>query len=420
MISTFLKKVSVKFKIDASYIAKGGSLLFMTQIVSAVIGLGMTIAFTNLLAVETYGIYKYVLSVYGLLTILSFSGIDTAVMRATSQGKDGSLMQGFYKKLTWGTLASFASLVFSIVLYFQHSTQLATAFVIVAAIIPINESGTLWAMYLHSKKYFRQAVILDVAQQIFTALILLASIIYTQNFLIIVAAYFIPQTFIRLGFLYWINQRFVKNHEIDPELGSYGRSFTFFQIVSRIIGSIDQIVLFHFLGGVGVALFALAEALPNRIQSIYRITGTLAFPQFAKSTPDEIVKKLPKRMLMFGVVILISCIAYVLVAPYIFAYIFPKYMPALHYTQVLVFMTLVSVGYPFGAYLAAHKKIKEMYILSASTVFVKIVVLAIFVPLYGIWGAVFSVLAESATNIGVTMYIIARDRIRLNKQNSHA
>jgi len=402
-------RLSSILRTDVRYIFSGGFFLSLTQVSSAFISLGMTIAFANLISPETYGLYRYMLSIYALITIFAFPGLDTAVAQSVSNGFDRSLIEGFKTKFKWsimGTVASFGVAGY----YFLNGNQvLAAIFAIMGAALPFMESPSLITSFLNGKKLFKTWATMDIGGQLISAACLVTTIFLTKNILLIVMAYFLPYIVVRMGWYIWIKKNLIKNREIDSGLFKYGGSVTIFQILSRAAASIDQIVLFHILGPAQVAIFSLAQAVPNRIQSLFRIVGTLALPKFAERSPKEIASVLPRKLLLFGVIILAGCLLYVMLAPLLFKYIFPKYLASLSYSQVLVFYTLSAVTYPFGSYLFAHKKLKESYIVSSSSIIIKIASLAIFVPIIGIWGAVVGTLTSSAVIIILSFYFLKRD-----------
>jgi O-antigen/teichoic acid export membrane protein len=62
--------------------------------------------------------------------------------------------------------------------------------------------------------------------------------------------------------------------------------------------------------------------------------------------------------------------------------------------------------YPLGSMFLSHRKVKESYTLAIAGFTVKAVCLLIFVPFYGIWGAVIGILANTAVTLIISMYII--------------
>src|SRR3989344_3576832 len=111
-------------KTDMVYLASGGFWLGLGQIVASGSVFLTSIAFANLLAPELYGIYKYVLSVFGMLAITTLFGMDSAVTQSTARGFEGTITPAFKEKMKWGTLGSLASLAIALYYYAQGNMTL--------------------------------------------------------------------------------------------------------------------------------------------------------------------------------------------------------------------------------------------------------------------------------------------------------
>jgi O-antigen/teichoic acid export membrane protein len=393
------------FQTDFRYLVRGGSLLSMMHVTSALVSFGLTIAFANLIPPEVYGTYRYILSVYSLLGILVIPGIDTALVRAVSRGFEGSLIEAFRKKLRWGLLGSFGAFGVALYNFIQGETALAIVFSLVAIIIPVMEATSVYTSFLNGKKLYRPWVIMDIISLVVSGTILVTALFLTDSIILIMLAYFLPLISLRLIFFYRV-VKFIEKPERDPELTTYGKQVTLFQIISRVIASIDQIVLFHFLGPVQLAVFSLAYAIPARAQGLLRIAGTLATPKFAVREPRNIAKTLGRKMLYFALFILFWSGVYILIAPWLFETLFPKYISSVPFSQILILFTLSSITYPFSALLFAHKRMRENYYIGIGSFLAKAIALAIFVPLFGIWGGVASVLAASLTTIVISLIFL--------------
>jgi O-antigen/teichoic acid export membrane protein len=150
--------------------------------------------------------------------------------------------------------------------------------------------------------------------------------------------------------------------------------------------------------------------VPVRLQSLFKITGSLAFPKYAEREASDILPGMPRKMFLFALVILAACAFYILVAPLLFSIFFPKYVESIPYSQILVFFTLSAVTYPFSAYLTAHKKISANYLYGVATLGLKMGTLLLFVPRWGVWGAVLSMLVSTAGILIITAILFVRER----------
>src|SRR3989338_1976898 len=123
-------------KTDMVYLASGGFWLTLGQIISSAATFGLAIAFANLLPKETYGTYKFILSIAGILSVLTLPGMMTALTQAVARGFEGSVIPALKLRVRWGMLAGLGNLVVATYYYFNGNTKLTISFLIVAAFLP--------------------------------------------------------------------------------------------------------------------------------------------------------------------------------------------------------------------------------------------------------------------------------------------
>ena len=83
------------FKTDMIYLTKSGSWLSLSQGIAMLAGFFISIAFANLFPKESFGTYKFILSMVAILGVFSFTGLSTSVVQSVARGFGGSLRQGF-------------------------------------------------------------------------------------------------------------------------------------------------------------------------------------------------------------------------------------------------------------------------------------------------------------------------------------
>src|SRR3989344_5205448 len=98
---SILRKTELYTKIDMIYFTKGGFWFTLTFVITAVASFLLTIVFANYLDKESYGLYKYVFSVYGILGAISFSSLDVLIVQTVTKGNDGVLRRAFSYSLKW-------------------------------------------------------------------------------------------------------------------------------------------------------------------------------------------------------------------------------------------------------------------------------------------------------------------------------
>src|SRR3989339_513874 len=175
---------------DMIYLAKGNFWLTIGQFFSVLAGGLTSVAFANFLPPETFGLYKYILSFIGILSIPCLAGMQTAVTMAVAKGNEGVLMPAVKTKIKWGTIGSLASLSMAIYYFFNHNNVVALSLLIVAIFIPLYTALALHTSFLAGKKKFGVSTVVSFISQLSIAIFTIATIYFTNNILIIIFVYF--------------------------------------------------------------------------------------------------------------------------------------------------------------------------------------------------------------------------------------
>ncbi len=389
--SVWLKKSEKYTKTDMIYLVKGGSWLGFGQAISLCIALLTSIVFANLLSPESYGIYKYILSIGALLALPTLSGMDPAITRTVAQGFEGTIYKALKEKLVYGTLTMIIGGVLSFYYIFNGNNTLGISFLIISICIPFWESFDIYNSLLNGKKLFDKYTKYYALSQLFSFIIITLSLIISKNIIVIISAYFISNTVIRIIFFYKCTNEVKPNNKISTEAISYGKHLSFMDIIGTFLGQIDKIMIFHYLGAVELALYTMAIAPTEQIKGALKNIHTLALPRFSERTRGDlrssIFSKTIKLCLLTGIIVLV----YIIIAPYFFKIFFPKYTDAIFYSQImsisLIGVTATSFLYTFFESQNAKKELYQFNILN------NIINIAILFPLiyyYGLFGAIIS------------------------------
>src|SRR5688572_20479176 len=73
---------------DMLYLARGGFWTVLNFVVAGSVSIALAVAFANLLPKETYGTYRYVLSIANAFGFLALTGMNAAVTRSVARGHD--------------------------------------------------------------------------------------------------------------------------------------------------------------------------------------------------------------------------------------------------------------------------------------------------------------------------------------------
>ncbi|MBT7228759.1 oligosaccharide flippase family protein, partial [Candidatus Parcubacteria bacterium] len=380
-IYKLLKRSEKYTKTDMVYLAKGGFWLTLYQGFSILTGFLLAIAFANLLPKETYGTYKYILSIASLLSIPTLSGINTAITQAVARGFEQSFYPALKTKIKWGLLGGVASLFLALYYYTNDNNTLTISFLIVALFTPFMDPLSLYTSYLSGKKEFRILSKYNIITRVFDAIVLGVVIYFTSNLFLLVAAYFIANTTIRFIFFKLTTKNFPIHHKYDPSTLSYGKHLSLMNIITTIAGQLDKVLVFHYLGAVDLAIFSFAIIMPEHIKGIFKNINALAFPKFSENhTTAEIKKTIFKKMGKLLILATAITIVYVVASPYIFRWLFPEYIESIFYSQIFaISIILLPITGLMLTALQAQKAQKELYQFNIYSSITQIVILFFFI-----------------------------------------
>lgn len=394
------------FKTDMVYAAKGGFWLTFGQGIATFSSFILAIAFANILSQEEYGTYKYILSLTGLISSISLSGLSTSVVRSVARGFEGSFMQSFYLSLRWGLLMALSAFALSIYYYVNGNNLLAVCMLFTGAFSPLIDSGELYNAFLNGKKAFKGASLMRGIRSLITTLALVIGVLFTKNIAILIAIYFISHT-ITVCLLFYITYKTYKpNDQIEPDTVRLGKHVSIMNFLSTVSDRIDSVLVFHYFGAAQLAIYSFSLLIPNNILGLIKNIGTLATPKFVNHKPNEVRVNILRKSLSLLYVTLPIALSYILLAPIFFKVFFPAYIESVIYSQVFAITILMSGVIPLST-LDAHVAIRKKYILSLISNVSKLVLMFIGIYFAGIWGAIFGRIFSKSIGL-FTAFILAR------------
>ncbi len=409
----FLRWTERWTKTDMVYFASGNFWLIGGRVLSIAIGMLLTIAFANLLPPESFGTYKYILSLAGILTAFSLAGMGTAVIKTVAQGYDGIMKYSNWISLKWGLLGSFLSLITATYYFIQGNNIIGASLIILALTAPISKVGGLSSAFLHGKKDFKRLTTYGVPRTIVSTLIMIIVVFLTDNVIIIIASYFISSALLSVLTYYYVIKAHKPNSEhtnkeAEEEMLKYAKHLSIMGVFTRLASELDKLLLWHYAGPVQLAIYTFASAPVRELRNLTENFFPLALPKFAKKDFSEVKKHLPFRIFQMTMVILPIVIGYILFAPLLFKILFPQYIESVIYTQLFALSLLMQPSGFISTALTAHAKIKEKYTVTTTSSVVRLILFAILIPLYGILGIIFSILISELLTYMTLFYLLKK------------
>jgi O-antigen/teichoic acid export membrane protein len=376
---------------DMVYLAHGNFWLVANRFLAALGGVAFTYLFANLLTPEEFGRYKYIISLAGFFGALSLSGIGGGITLAVTQGKQNIVpklvrIAGYYS-----LPASIGALLGSIYYFTRANTELGSGLLLIALTNSFASFG-FYKNILLGKKDFKLASLLNIPRTYIPLAILITTLLLTKNVLLLLVVYFLSN-FI-LSYLVYRNTisryQIVDNPEGSEFYTSYGKHMSIIGGVSQLIGSLDQIILWHFAGPLQLATYAFALAPIREIRNFSDNIFPVILPKYAEKTVAEMKRSARLRITQLTLASAVVAFAYIAAAPFLFKIFFPQYLNAVFMSQLLA-ATLVLQGRNIvETMLYAQGDTQVRYKTTLIPQFLKLILWLILIPAYGLLGAIIS------------------------------
>ncbi len=397
-------------KTDIRYLASGGFWMSTNYLVQVAFGVITTIALANLLPKEALGMYQFILATAGLIGAFTLTGMGTAITRAVAQGHDGVLRSGIRTKLKWSTGVVAASLVLAGYYAVMGNNDLVIAFVIVGICTAITESFILYESYLIGKKAFEHTVTLGLWRKPLPVIALLATLSFTTHVPTLIGAYLGTTMLSTLLVYAAVRKKYTPTYEEHPETIAYSKQLSIMNILHLVAAQADKVLLWYLLGPVAVASFTIAQLATRYSSGIAGTLSHVAFPKVAARDLPTLQATLPRKVNLFILAMIPFMLVYILAVPFIFNLLFPQYPESIPLAQVLGLLFLLIPGGVYAQVLTAHKQTRALYLLNTIIPTIKLLLLASFIALFGIWGAVSAVIVGSTVTVLYTWYLFTTAR----------
>ncbi len=395
----FLRWTERFTRTDMVYLAKSGLWTNLASLAITLMSFVLYVAFAHFLPKEIYGTYQYLLSVAAIIGTFTLTGVNTAIVQSVARGHEGTLRASIRPQLLWALIPSAASIIGAGYYTLHGNMLLAGGFLLIGIFTPLTSTFNSYSSYLLGKKDFRRVFLYNLS----------LNLPYYVG--LIIASYFFKSAIVLLGVNLAINgiglfvlYRFTlhtqnPNNDVDESALTYGKHLSLMGVFSAIAGQIDNVLVFHFLGPIDLAVYTFATAIPDRAANFLKFFSSSALPKFSEKTDREVVSTLGPKLLKLTALAFVGFLIYIVAAPLFFRIFFPQYADSVPYSALYA---LSMVGIAGGVALSALiglRRTKDLYVYNIVSPILQLILQVCGILLYGLWGLVLaktiSVLASS-------------------------
>lgn len=403
-------------KTDMVYLTKGTTLLTIGQVLTSGASFLLALLFARFVPKEVYGSYKYILSLAGLASTFSLTGLSTGVLQSVARGFHGTFLEAVRLAKRWN--AVIFAIAFSAGWYYllKGNATLGYSLFFIAITFPVIKTYEIYESYLNGTKNFRASALFRGAVDIGTIFATAIGVILTDNVVALVATNVLIQVILNRYFFNKVLLMVPPGTEpvAEPDIISFSKHLSTQNILTNIASYLDRVIIFHFLGAAEVAIYSFAIALPQQVRGLLANISLVAMPKVSQRSVRESVHMVPKRFFISLLVLIPGIVLYILLAPYLFDLLFPAYAEAVPYSRWYV-LTLLIMGNLSGMILTSQKAVSEQYKLTTFASISQIILMLALIHSYGIYGVIWAiVISKFATSI--LSYILVRYLARSSAQ----
>lgn len=393
-VHRFLKWTERYTKTDMIYLAGNGFWLAVGQVAIGLTALGVSAAFARFVPKEVYGNYRFLLSVFWILTAFSFTGISTALSRAVARGEAGAYMKSLRLSLLWSIPMLLIGRGVSVYYFLNENSMLGWGCLVIALIGPFMQSAYLFGPFLEGKQAFRENTLGGIFLNAIPAIGLLTAMFFIKDPVVFLSIFLGLSVVTGFTISYFVVKRYKASTSTETKgFGVLSAHFSAMNVLNTLSTQVDRILVFHFLGAVELAVYAFATSIPDQIKTLFNSVATLALPRFVKRPLEEVKSTLIYRLLGLSLVAGLVAGLYALTAPFIFHILFPAYSEAIFYSMLYA-LTLIPTATAIPVVLMeAHAAKRELYIYNTAGPLFQIVTLLALVSTMGLLGAVIARIA---------------------------
>lgn len=395
-------------KTDMVYLAKGGFWLNLSSLSITLFSFVLYLAFARFLPKEVYGTYQYLLSISAIIMAFSLGGMNTAVAQAVARGYEGTYRIAIRLQLKWSLIPLVGACLGAGYYAFQGNMELALGLLLIGIAIPFVTTFNTYGAYLLGKKDFKRVFLYNFALNVpYYAGLILASF-FLKSAIVLLAVNLFINSLILLYLHFRVLKKFKPGNSVDPEALSYGKHLSVMGTLTTIVGQLDNVLVFHFLGPVDLAIYTFATAIPDRAANFFKFFSFTSLPKFAEKSGAEIRTTIGPKLLKLTALVLLTSLVYMVLAPYLFRLFFPQYMDSVPFSALYALSMVGIAGGVALSALTAQKRTKDLYAYSIVTPVLQLTLQYAGIVLYGLWGLVAGKTISVLLTSLITVFLLLR------------
>jgi O-antigen/teichoic acid export membrane protein len=398
--------------IDLSYLLKNGSIVMFSHTIGTLCGFGITLLLANFVDGTTYGQYKYVVAVAGILGAFSLTGAPSAILQSVAKGFEGAYAREKQLTIRYGIIPLLFAAIGGIYYLLKDQLILGIGLILVSVMSYLQSIVSLHVAFLNGKRDFKLLAQNQMIAGVVNFLgILIAIVLHFTSVLWIILAYNGSQLLFQMYAHRKTHALYLMNTELDQKESNLSRHLSLSNITTVVAEYIDKILIFQFLGPYQLALYAFSVGIPDQIRSLNKLVNTIVVPKLSVKNESDLKESVTKHTKTYFFITCIITFVFWFAATPLYHFLFPQYVEAAKYASLyMCILPIVASGMLYGHALQIENRIGSLYSTKLIDAVLKIALFIILIPHLGVLGAILGILVAKAVTMLVQFVLYKRHR----------
>jgi O-antigen/teichoic acid export membrane protein len=401
-------KIHRSFTSETRYFTKHGSWNMASNIAALGINIALSMTLAARLPQETFGLYKAVYSLIGILGIFTLSGVQNALLYSTAKTGGNFLPRAsrLYLKSAWPfgiALAAYATYT----AYAGYGMAFTMTLILAGVGSVATTASGMYGYFLAGQQRFKEASAAAFTISLLQAMCTTGMLMLTKGLLPVVITHTFSGTALTAYYYWKISKEQSFESEAKNELMPSSVHFTGTNIISTIGNYGDKIIIFHVLGARQLALYGLADDMVAAGKGLIKSCMGIYSSRIARASYPRIMRSLPQDIAIALGSGLILYLIYFVTTPYIFSYFYGGYTAATEYVRLLAGILIFIIPITYIAQVFQSKNmLKSMYTSTTLTHITRIAAYSFGAYYAGITGILLSQVATYAASLVLSIVLL--------------
>ena len=275
-----ISELEKKLEVNLRFFISNVPYLVIITVISTIFTLLSSILFNSGLCLRSLmNIYLYILTILNTLSIVSLTGMNTAVQRASSRGYDGILKAGTKTRFKWSLIGSFIILAIAIYYFFLGNMLFLKCFLIGSLFFRFIPALDSFLYLLMGKMQFKKYTIYKIMMITIPTTVVLITLILSKNIFWTFFSYIALFSIIQVYLWRITVENEELNNEVDEESIKYGKNLTIQGIIPIIANQIDSIIIGNYFNFASLVIYSIAVYITSYADITQRNNFECSIPQ---------------------------------------------------------------------------------------------------------------------------------------------